>query len=153
MKTGRLPMLAAALVGACAPLALHAADGGGGPVPWLALLAATLLATALGWWLGRRRHATASSVDVGSMIDADGPLFLALCGSGDGFWTWDLKADQVTWSLADPDGTRCIRHSAASVPNSKKLSVVELRAASTASKAATQSASATGSACRRRRSL
>lgn len=110
MKTGRLPKLLAGSVALCAPLSMHAAEASTSQAPWLALPAAALFAGALGWWLGRRRRAQASSTDVGSMIDADGPLFLALCGSGDGFWTWDLQDDQVSWSLADRDGKRCTRH-------------------------------------------
>jgi diguanylate cyclase (GGDEF)-like protein/PAS domain S-box-containing protein len=110
METGRLPMLTAGSVGFCAPLAAHAADGGVGDAKWLALLLSALVAGALGWWLGRRRRLLVAASDVDSMIDADGPLFLALCGSGDGFWTWDLQDDQLSWSLADPAGARCIRH-------------------------------------------
>jgi diguanylate cyclase (GGDEF)-like protein/PAS domain S-box-containing protein len=110
METMRPHRLAAGSLLLASPGCALAAEGlpGGWGVLALVLAAMAATAAAAGWWCGGRR--TRAVADVGSMIDADSELLLALCGSGDGFWTWDPGCDELVWSVPEADSPRRVRH-------------------------------------------
>lgn len=84
--------------GPAAALAGPGLDDGLMAAGWLLVL---LLATFLGWLLGRRR-ARRLDAALPDALSADNRLHWALWGSGDSFWIWEVQEDLLTWSNAQP---------------------------------------------------